>query len=36
LSEIWQIREYENINIEGFKIAGLEQRENRKGGLTLI
>ncbi len=35
-NEIWQIRDYENINIEGFKIAKINQRENRKGGGVII
>jgi hypothetical protein len=35
-NEIWQIRDYENINIDGFKIAAIEQRENRKGGGVII
>jgi len=35
-NEIWQVRDFENINIDGFKIASIVQRENRKGGGAII
>ncbi len=35
-NEIWQVKEYENINIDNFKIASLNQRtENRGGGVVI-
>jgi hypothetical protein len=35
-NEIWQVRDFENINIEDFKIASIEQRNERKGGGVII
>jgi len=35
-NEIWQIRDYENINITGFKLATICQRNNQRGGGVLI
>jgi hypothetical protein len=35
-NEIWQIKEYENINIDNFKIASLNQRTENRGGGVLI
>ncbi len=32
LNEIWQVRNYENINIMGFKLASIYQRDNQRGG----
>ena len=36
LNEIWQIKEFENINIEKFKIANLKQRNEQRGGGSMI
>jgi len=36
LNEIWQIRDYENINIPGFKIANIMQRATQRGGGSMI
>jgi len=36
LNEIWQVRNFENISIENFKIANIYQRERQKGGGVLI
>ena len=35
-NEIWQIKEFENINIDEFRVATLFQRENRRGGGVII
>ena len=35
-NEIWQIKEYENINIAEFKLANLFQRTNQRGGGSVI
>ena len=35
-NEIWQIRNFEHINIPGFKIANIYQREQQKGGGVII
>ena len=36
LNEIWQIKDFENINIERFKIANLKQRSEQRGGGSMI
>ena len=36
LNEIWQIRDYENINIAEFKIANVSQRASHRGGGSMI
>jgi hypothetical protein len=35
-NEIWQVRNFENINIPDFKIANIYQRERQRGGGVLI
>ncbi len=35
-NEIWQIRDFENVNIEGFKIANIYQRTTQRGGGVVI
>jgi len=34
--EIWQIRSFENLHIENFKIANVFQRENQRGGGVIV
>jgi len=34
--EIWQIRDFEHLQIENFKIATINQRENQRGGGVII
>lgn len=36
LNEIWQIKEFENINLEQFKIATVKQRSVQRGGGSMI
>jgi len=36
LNEIWQIKEFENINLENYELATIKQRTNQKGGGSLI
>ncbi len=35
-NEIWQVRDFENINIDWFEIPAIEQRDNQKGGGVII
>jgi len=35
-SEIWEIKEFENINVEGYDIKTIKQRQNGRGGGTII
>jgi len=35
-NEIWQIRNFENASLPGFKIANIYQRENQRGGGVII
>jgi hypothetical protein len=35
-NEIWQIRNFENISLQGFKIANLYQRDAQRGGGVII
>jgi len=35
-NEIWQIRNFENLSLEGFKLATFKQRETQRGGGTAI
>ncbi len=36
LNEIWQIKDFENINLENYELATIKQRTNQKGGGSLI
>ena len=35
-SEIWNIREFENVKINGFELANWYQRETRGGGVAIF
>ncbi len=35
-SEIWQIKDYENLMVENFEIKTIKQRENTRGGGSVI
>ena len=35
-NEVWQIRDFENINKEGFEVKTIRLRQNSRGGGTVI
>jgi len=35
-NEIWGIKDYENLKVDGFEIKSMKTRENRRGGGTVI